>query len=173
MAWVKDRENLHIAAISSVKAISKKRELTAKNSPSNRSPNIGEVSLVSAPRSSAKIDAWRGEGDFQAFWNLYHKNLEDLPLTKDAREVFKELELSRVEIIGGNKYRGAKKNITSHLQQKSSELINEKIQSQLPFAANLWLKHINGYKFSGDAKTIITNFKNLFLPEDNLSLIHI
>ena len=44
MAWVKDRENLHIAAISSVKAISKKRELTAKNSPSNRSPNIGEVS---------------------------------------------------------------------------------------------------------------------------------
>ena len=167
MAWVKDRENLHIAAISSVKAISKKRELTAKNSPSNRSPNIGEISLVSAPRSSAKIDAWRGEGDFQAFWNLYHTDLEDLPLTKDAREVFKELELSRVEIIGGNKYKGAKKNITSHLEQKSSELINEKIQSQLPFAANLWLKHINGYRFSGDAKTIIINFKNLFLPEDN------
>ena len=36
-----------------------------------------------------------------------------------AGEVFKELELSRVEIIGGNKYKGAKKNITSHLEQKS------------------------------------------------------
>jgi cobaltochelatase CobT len=170
MAWVKDRENLHIAAISSVKAISKKRELSAKNTPSNRSPSLGEVSLTSAPRSSVKIDAWRGEGDFQAFWNLYHQRLDDLPLKKEAREVFKELELSRVEILGGNKYKGSKKNITAHIEQKSSELINEKIQTQLPFAANLWLKHINGYKFSGDAKLIVSNFIKVFLPQENQAL---
>ena len=103
MAWVKDRENLHIAAISSAKAISKNRDLASKNTSSNRSPNLGEISLTSAPRSSAKINAWRGEGDFQAFWNLYHQDLKELPLTKEAREIFKELELSRVEILGGNK----------------------------------------------------------------------
>jgi len=170
MAWVKDRENLHIAAISSAKAISKNKELASKNTTSNRSPNLGEISLTSAPRSSAKINAWRGEADFQAFWNLYHQDLEELPLKKDAREIFKELELSRVEILGGKKYKGAKQNIISHIEQKSSELINEKIQNQIPFAVNLWLKHVSGYKFSGAAKEIVTNFKTVFLPEDNLTL---
>ena len=170
MAWVKDRENLHIAAISSAKAISKNKELASKNTTSNRSPNLGEISLTSAPRSSAKISAWRGEADFQAFWNLYHQDLEELPLKKDAREIFKELELSRVEILGGKKYKGAKQNIISYIEQKSSELINEKIQNQMPFAVNLWLKHVSGYKFSGAAKEIVSNFKSVFLPEDNLTL---
>ena len=170
MAWVKDRENLHIAAISSAKAISKNKELASKNTTSNRSPNLGEISLTSAPRSSAKINAWRGEADFQAFWNLYHQDLAVLPLKKDAREIFKELELSRVEILGGKKYKGAKQNIISHIEQKSSELINEKIQNQIPFAVNLWLKHVSGYKFSGAAKEIVINFKTVFLPEDNLTL---
>ena len=170
MAWVKDRENLHIAAISSAKAISKNKELASKNTSSNRSPSLGQISLTSAPRSSAKISAWRGEADFQAFWNLYHQNLEELPLKKDAREIFQELELSRVEILGGDKYKGAKKNIIAHIEQKSAELTHEKIQSQLPFAVNLWLKHVSGYKFSGAAKDIITNFKDVFLPEDNSDL---
>ena len=170
MAWVKDRENLHIAAISSAKAISKNKELASKNTSSNRSPSLGQISLISAPRSSAKISAWRGEADFQAFWNLYHQNLEELPLKKDAREIFQELELSRVEILGGDKYKGAKKNIIAHIEQKSAELTHEKIQSQLPFAVNLWLKHVSGYKFSGAAKDIITNFKDVFLPEDNSDL---
>ena len=170
MAWVKDRENLHIAVISSAKAISKNKELASKNTSSNRSPSLGQISLTSAPRSSAKISAWRGEADFQAFWNLYHQNLEELPLKKDAREIFQELELSRVEILGGDKYKGAKKNITAHIEQKSAELTHEKIQSQLPFAVNLWLKHVSGYKFSGAAKDIITNFKDVFLPEDNSDL---
>ena len=170
MAWVKDRENLHIAAISSAKAISKNKELASKNTSSNRSPSLGQISLISAPRSSAKISAWRGEADFQAFWNLYHQNLEELPLKKDAREIFQELELSRVEILGGDKYKGAKKNIIAHIELKSAELTHEKIQSQLPFAVNLWLKHVSGYKFSGAAKDIITNFKDVFLPEDNSDL---
>ena len=170
MAWVKDRENLHIAAISSAKAISKNKELASKNISSNRSPSLGQISLTSAPRSSTKISAWRGESDFQAFWNLYHQNLEELPLKKDAREVFQELELSRVEILGGDKYKGAKQNIIAHIEQKSAELIHEKIQSQLPFAVNLWLKHVNGYKFLGAAKDIVTNFKDVFLPKDNLDL---
>ena len=170
MAWVKDRENLHIAAISSAKAISKNKELASKNISSNRSPSLGQISLTSAPRSSTKISAWRGESDFQAFWNLYHQNLEELPLKKDAREVFQELELSRVEILGGDKYKGAKQNIIAHIEQKSAELIHEKIQSQLPFAVNLWLKHVNGYKFLGAAKDIVTNFKDVFLPEDNSDL---
>ena len=170
MAWVKDRENLHIAAISSAKAISKNKELASKNTSSNRSPSLGQISLTSAPRSSTKISAWRGEADFQAFWNLYHQNLEELPLKKDAREIFQELELSRVEILGGDKYKGAKKNITAHIEQKSAELTHEKIQSQLPFAVNLWLKHVSGYKFSGAAKDIITNFKHVFLPDDNSAL---
>ena len=170
MAWVKDRENLHIAAISSAKAISKNKELASKNTSSNRSPSLGQISLTSAPRSSAKVSAWRGEADFQAFWNLYHQNLEELPLKKDAREIFQELELSRVEILGGDKYKGAKKNITAHIEQKSAELTHEKIQSQLPFAVNLWLKHVSGYKFSGAAKDIIINFKDVFLPEDNSDL---
>ena len=93
-----------------------------------------------------------------------------MPLKKDAREIFQELELSRVEILGGDKYKGAKKNIIAYIEQKSAELTHEKIQSQLPFAVNLWLKHVSGYKFSGAAKDIITNFKDVFLPEDNSDL---
>tara|TARA_B110000305_G_scaffold104735_1_gene117853 strand:+ start:4954 stop:6720 length:1767 start_codon:yes stop_codon:yes gene_type:complete len=170
MAWVKDRENLHIAAISSAKAISKNRDLASKNTSSNRSPNLGEISLTSAPRSSAKINAWRGEGDFQAFWNLYHQDLKELPLTKEAREIFKELELSRVEILGGNKFKGAKKNMSSYINTKSSEIVNEKIQNQMPFAVNLWLKSVVGYQFEGSAQEIVDNFKKLFFPEGNKDL---
>lgn len=170
MAWVKDRENLHIAAISSAKAISKNRDLASKNTSSNRSPNLGEISLTSAPRSSAKINAWRGEGDFQAFWNLYHQDLKELPLTKEAREIFKELELSRVEILGGNKFKGAEKNMSSYINTKSSEIVNEKIQNQMPFAVNLWLKSVVGYQFEGSAQEIVDNFKKLFFPEGNKDL---
>ena len=170
MAWLKNRENLHIAAISSAKAISKNKDLSSKNTPSNRSPQLGEVCLTSAPRSSKKLNAWRGESDFQAFWNLFHKNLEEVPLKKEARDVFKELELSRVEILGGKKYKGAKQNITSHLEEKSSELINENDKNRIPFAANLWLKSINGYKFKNEAKEIVNNFKALFFLEENKSL---
>ena len=73
MSWVKHRDKLHEAALSSVKSISKIKTITSKNGIPKRPPAQNLATLTSAPRSSKDLPSWRGEADFQAFWYLFHK----------------------------------------------------------------------------------------------------
>ena len=72
MSWVKHRDKLHEAALSSVKSISKIKTITSKNGIPQRPPAQNLATLTSAPRSSKDLPSWRGEADFQAFWYLFH-----------------------------------------------------------------------------------------------------
>ena len=119
MGWIKNRERLFEAAASSIKAIANNKNISSKNGIAQRPPSINQVAISSTPRSSKDIHSWRGESDFQAFWHLYHKQTKEIPLTLPARIVFNELEMSRVEILGSNKYKGSKKNILEYLEIKS------------------------------------------------------
>ena len=64
----KNRDKLHEAAFSSVKAISKNKGLTSSNGLSQRPPIEKNIVIPSPPRSSKDLNKWRGESDFQAFW---------------------------------------------------------------------------------------------------------
>ena len=148
MGWLKNREKLHEAAISSIKAISKNKDLSSKNGIAQRPPSKNQATISSTPRSSKDLSSWRGESDFQAFWHLYHKNKKEVALTLPARIVFNELEMSRVEILGSNEYKGAKKNIIEYLETKSINMDDEKSPNFLALCSNLWLKDCLGMKLS-------------------------
>ena len=81
MGWNKNRDKLHEAAFSSVKAISKNKELTSSTGLSQRPPIDKNIVIPSAPRSSKDLNKWRGESDYQAFWHLYHKKTQEIALT--------------------------------------------------------------------------------------------
>ena len=70
MGWNKNRDRLHEAVFSSVKAISKNKELTSSTGLSQRPPIDKNIVIPSAPRSSKDLNKWRGESDYQAFWHL-------------------------------------------------------------------------------------------------------
>ena len=72
MGWIKNREHLHEAAVSTVKAISKNKKITSNKGLSQRPPMGNHIIIPSAPRSTKDIKQWRGESDFQAFWHLFH-----------------------------------------------------------------------------------------------------
>ena len=52
MSWVKHRDKLHEAALSSVKSISKIKTIASKNGIPQRPPAQNLATLTSAPRSS-------------------------------------------------------------------------------------------------------------------------
>ena len=93
MGWNKNRDKLHEAAFSSVKAISRNKSLTSSNGLSQRPPIEKNIVIPSPPRSSKDLNKWRGESDFQAFWHLFHKKRKNIPLTLPARMIFNELEI--------------------------------------------------------------------------------
>ena len=94
MSWVKHRDKLHEAALSSIKSISKIKTLTSKNGIPQRPPSFNQAILTSAPRSTKDLPSWRGEADFQAFWYLFHKTKPDVNLNMPARIVYNELEIA-------------------------------------------------------------------------------
>jgi cobaltochelatase CobT len=128
MGWLKNREKLHEAAISSIKAISKNKDLSSKNGIAQRPPSKNQASISSTPRSSKDLSSWRGESDFQAFWHLHHRNNKEVALTLPARMVFNELEMSRVEILGSNEYKGAKKILLNTWKLKVSIWMMKSLQ---------------------------------------------
>jgi len=162
MAWIKNRDRLHEAALSSVKAIAKRKDLSSKTGISQRPPSPGQAIISSIPRSTKDLAAWRGESDFQAFWYQYHKNTSEVALNLQARMVFNELEMSRVEILGSNAYPGAKKNITEYLELKSISTDDEKSSNYLALCANLWLKKAQGFKLNTNSKKLVEMFEEKY-----------
>ena len=170
MAWIKNRDRLHEAALSSVKAIAKRKDLSSKTGISQRPPSPGQAIISSIPRSTKDLAAWRGESDFQAFWYQYHKNTSEVALNLQARMVFNELEMSRVEILGSNAYPGAKKNITEYLELKSISTDDEKSSNYLALCANLWLKKTQGFKLNTNSKKLVEMFEEKYNLKNTKSL---
>jgi cobaltochelatase CobT len=158
MSWIKDREEFKEAALSVVRAVTKDKELASSAQPSSRPPSSSYIALTHPPRSSGQISAWRGESDFQAFWHAFHKAHEDLRMPKLARDFFIELELSRVELLGGNSFPGAQLNIQSFLDAEAKKSIDNKIPAMNSLAANLWLKKISGHKLPPNSLKLVEAF---------------
>jgi len=158
MSWVKNREEFKQAVLSATRAISHNSNLESTSQTSSRPPSLSHISLQNPPRSSSQINSWRGEADFQAFWHLYHKENSPLKMPKIARDFFAELELSRVEMIGGEAFPGAKTNLSLFLNAEAKKNIDNKIPSINPLASNLWLKKLNGDELHEDSKNIVNAF---------------
>ncbi len=158
MSWVKDREEFKQAALSTARAVSRNSNLESTTQASSRPPSSSEIALNYPPRSSKQVDSWRGEADFQTFWQTFHKENEPLKMPKIARDFFLELELSRVEIIGGEIFPGAKINLNAYLNTQAKKGIDNKIPALNPLAANLWLKQMNGEVLSDDSQNTVTSF---------------
>ena len=160
MSWVKNREQFKQAVLSTTRAISNNPSLESASKASSRPPSLTQISLQNPPRSSSQISSWRGEADFQAFWHLYHKENPPLKMPKIARDFFAELELSRVEMIGGETFPGAKSNLSMFLNAEAKKNIDNKIPSINPLATNLWLKKLNGDELQEESKNIVSAFQS-------------
>ena len=158
MSWVKNREEFKQAVLSTARAVSKNPVLESTAQGSSRPPSLSQISLQYPPRSSSQIDAWRGEGDFQAFWQTFHKEYSSLKMPKIARDFFAELELCRVEMVGGRKFPGAKINLNAYLNTLAKKAIDNKVPAFNPLAANLWLKQLNGESLDIDSKNTVNAF---------------
>ena len=162
MGWIKNRDKLYEASISSIKAIAKNKDLTSKNGIPQRPPVLDQASLSSTPRSTKDLSTWRGESDFQAFWFAYHKPIKEIPLTLPARLVFNELEMSRVEIIGSSDFKGSKTNIIDYLEAKSLSIEDQKSPNYTALCANLWLQDAAGITLLPASQKILNNFNEKF-----------
>ena len=158
MSWIKDREEFKQAALSSARAITRDKELNGSSQASSRPPTSKQISLNHPPRSSAQVSAWRGESDFQTFWHSLHKETSELKMPKLARDFFAELELSRVEMVGGSDFPGAKSNIQNYLETEAKKNIDNKAPALNPLAVNLWLKKINGENLPQNSAELVSSF---------------
>lgn len=156
MSWVKNRDKLHEAALSSIKSISKNKNISSRNGIASRPPSPNQATISSIPRSTKELAKWRGESDFQAFWYLFHKTKPEISLTLPARLVFNELEMSRVEILGSNIYKGSKTNIIRYLE--GIEIEDKKSPQYLAFCSNLWLKDLFEFDLAPSSKKILMEF---------------
>ena len=166
MSWVKHRDKLHEAALSSVKSISKIKTIASNNGIPQRPPAQNLAKLTSTPRSSKDLPSWRGEADFQAFWYLFHKIKPDVELSVPARIVFNELEMSRVEILGCNYYKGSKTNIAEYL--KTINVDDKKSPHYLALCTNLWLKDASGINLSASLKQLTKEFNEKYAVNNAL-----
>ena len=171
MGWTKNRERLHEAAVSTIKAISKNKKITSNTGLSQRPPVANHIVVPAAPRSSKDINKWRGESDFQAFWYLFHKNTRDFQLTLPARMIFNELEISRVELLGCKEFIGSVKNISNYLDAKSNDLEDEKSLNYLSYGANLWLKDAANFQISETSRYVLSKFVEKYNIDNSLDKI--
>ena len=162
MGWVKNRDRLHEAALSSIKSIAKKKDLSSKNGIAQRPPSLNQATISLTPRSTKDLPSWRGETDFQSFWYLFHKEKNEPPLTLPARIIFNELEMSRTEILGSNLYKGSKTNIINYLDEKSLGIEDKKSPNFLALCTNLWLKDIAGFKLKKTSKELVNEFNKKY-----------
>ena len=158
MSWIKDREEFKQAALSTARAVSKNTNLENVSQASSRPPSLSQISLHYPPRSSTQVDSWRGEADFQAFWHTFHKEQNAPKMPKIARDFFVELELSRVEIVGGEIFPGSKINVNAYLNTQAKRGIDNKVPPLNPLAVNLWLKKLNGDVLPEDSKNTVNAF---------------
>ena len=170
MSWTKNRDKLYEAGVSTLRAISKNKKITSKTGISQRPPTSVNISLPNVPRSSKDIYKWRGESDFQAFWHLFHEKTRDFQLTLPAKMIFNELEISRVELLGCEKYLGSKKNISEFTNARSDELEDEKSLNFISYGANLWLKKASGKYLTDNSKNILNKFVDKYKIDDSCDL---
>ena len=168
MGWTKNRDRLHEAAVSTVKAISKNKKITSNTGLSQRPPVANHIVVPAVPRSSKDINKWRGESDFQAFWYLFHRNTKDMQLTLPARMIFNELEISRVELLGCNQFIGSIKNISNYLDAKSKDFEEEKSLNFISYGANLWLKDAANFEIGETSKYILNKFVEKYNIDNSL-----
>jgi cobaltochelatase CobT len=162
MGWIKNRDRLHEAALSSIKSITKKKDLSSKNGIAQRPPSLNQATISSTPRSTKDLPSWRGEADFQSFWHLFHNEKNDPPLTLAARIIFNELEMSRTEILGANLYKGSKTNIINYLDNKSLNIEDKKSPNFLALCSNLWLKDLMGFNLKQSSKDLVNEFNKKY-----------
>ena len=162
MGWTKNRDKLHEAAISTIRAISKNKQISSSTGLSQRPPTSNHIVVPAVPRSVKNIYEWRGESDFQAFWFLFHKNSKDFPLTLPAKMIFNELEIARVELLGCSEYLGSEKNIAEYSNARSNNLEDEKSLNFISYGANLWLKEIAGFDLNNNSRNILNKFRKKF-----------
>ena len=171
MAWTKNRDKLHEAAISTVKAISNNKKLTSNKGLFQRPPSGTSIIYSAVPRSTKDLSKWRGESDFQAFWHKFHKNNKEMPLTLPARMLFNELEIARVEILGSREFKGSKKNLSDFHNQRSLDIEDTKSLNYLSHGINLWLKEEANFNLSDESKVIIKNFCDKYKINDDAKKI--
>ena len=171
MGWTKNRDKLHEAAISTIRAISKNKQISSNTGLSQRPPTSNHIVVPAVPRSEKNIYEWRGESDFQAFWFLFHKNSKDFPLTLPAKMIFNELEIARVELLGCTEYLGSKKNIAEYSNARSNNLEDEKSLNFISYGANLWLKEIAGFDLNNNSKNILNKFRKKFKINSSVEAI--
>tara|TARA_B100001250_G_scaffold326653_1_gene290688 strand:- start:2666 stop:4177 length:1512 start_codon:yes stop_codon:yes gene_type:complete len=85
--------------------------------------------------------------------------------------IFNELEISRVELLGSSKYKGAQKNISEYLNQRSLDIDDEKSLSTLAYGANLWLKNAARYKLSNESNNILKIFRNKYAINESIEIM--
>jgi cobaltochelatase CobT len=171
MGWTKNRDKLHEAAISTIRAISKNKQISSNTGLSQRPPTSNHIVVPAVPRSVKNIYEWRGESDFQAFWFLFHKNSKDFPLTLPAKMIFNELEIARVELLGCSEYSGSEKNIAEYSNARSNNLEDEKSLNFISYGANLWLKETAGFDLNNNSKNILKKFRNKFKINNSVEAI--
>jgi len=163
MNWKKRREMLHEAGISSLKAISNNKEIETKISSPSRPPQFNEAKISPVPRSSKKLNAWRAESDFQAFWHTFHKELIKPNINSFAKDIISELEISRVEILGSAQFYGSKKNITEYYNVIADELYD--IHENPPMVFNLWLKQASNHPLNQKSKKLISELEKEYAKD--------
>ena len=171
MGWTKNRDKLHEAAISTIRAISKNKQISSNTGLSQRPPTSNHIVVPAVPRSVKNIYEWRGESDFQAFWFLFHKNSKNFPLTLPAKMIFNELEIARVELLGCSEYLGSKKNIAEYSNARSNNLEDEKSLNFISYGANLWLKEIAGFDLNNNSKNILSKFRKKFKINNSVEAV--
>ena len=171
MGWTKNRDKLHEAAISTIRAISKNKQISSNTGLSQRPPTSNHIVVPAVPRSVKNIYEWRGESDFQAFWFLFHKNSKDFPLTLPAKMIFNELEIARIELLGCSEYLGSEKNIAEYSNARSNNLEDEKSLNFISYGANLWLKEIAGFDLNNNSKNILKKFRKKFKINNSVEAI--
>lgn len=169
MPLIRNREQLHEAAVSTVKAISQNKKISSNTGLPQRPPIKNNILIPAAPRSKQDLDKWRGESDFQAFWHLFHKSIEEVQLILPAKMIFNELEISRVEILGCKEYKGCKKNISSFTNKRSGDLEDHKSLNFISYGANLWLKEAANFDLSEQSKYVLSKFIKKYKIDDSLN----
>ena len=59
MGWTKNRDKLHEAAISTIRAISKNKQISSNTGLSQRPPTSNHIVVPAVPRSVKNIYEWR------------------------------------------------------------------------------------------------------------------
>ena len=165
MTWQHKKKFLQTAGESTAKAISKSKDLLIEAKSPERIPQSNRLNIDQPPNSRRQLNKWRGEIDSQAFWNLFHK---ESPKMIDSRykQYLNELELARVEILGGKTYEGTISNITSSTANRFNEAFasNDEKDPIPPIALNIFLKELYGIKMPSSTITLFRSIKKILNP---------